>query len=695
MKIAVYTIALNEERHVARWHESAKEADLLLIADTGSTDKTKFIAKSLGITVHEIAVTPWRFDVARNASLALVPEDFDVCIQLDMDETLQPGWRKKVEAAFLAGNNWPIYKHVTSRTAEGEPKTYQHYFKIHPRRGFIWKYPIHEVLISQPGVVFDRQLIDLEVDHIQDQSKSRNSYLDLLEMAVKEEPNDWRMRHYLNREYWYKKDWNKVLSSAYEAMERSNGWDVERASTCMWASEAAHFLNLKKLSIEWADLGIREAPNFYEAWHWRAHLAHLHGDWQTCRESSFKRLELNKQDHHLVKPDVWEWWGYDLMALSSHRLGFNREAVTYGQLSLTFKPDDERLIRNLRFYEAALTKEKSLKHLNHLDSKDKNQIDLQLAFVFDDNYLYPFLIAIYSAALYSDETFSIIVGDAGVNLSDESREIITHTCEKLQINLNWCKISLESSFNRSLGHIAPITIGRLALMDVLPSPFVYVDVDLVFLHGWQKLLSEGDFLSGIVVKAVEDAIPTQLKKEWTSIGTNKAFNSERPYFNAGVLVVNPEVWREFEYSNKWRDLYFDKYDSLGFRFLDQDILNYLLAEKIVILPEQFNFQVTWGMSGQKNCRFPSKTSDLSLPFVLHFIGSAKPWRYSKKSRDSFFASKLTSVGKLDENINTSNIEWMSQYFWIEKLFWQWVQIQEHKFIEILNEIYSRVTKVDY
>ena len=49
MKIAVYTIALNEEKFVERWYESAKDADYLMIADTGSTDKTKRIAKKLGI----------------------------------------------------------------------------------------------------------------------------------------------------------------------------------------------------------------------------------------------------------------------------------------------------------------------------------------------------------------------------------------------------------------------------------------------------------------------------------------------------------------------------------------------------------------------------------------------------------------------------------------------------------------------
>ena len=45
MRIAVYTIALNEEKHVKKWYESAKDADYLLIADTGSTDNTPDIIR--------------------------------------------------------------------------------------------------------------------------------------------------------------------------------------------------------------------------------------------------------------------------------------------------------------------------------------------------------------------------------------------------------------------------------------------------------------------------------------------------------------------------------------------------------------------------------------------------------------------------------------------------------------------------
>jgi glycosyltransferase involved in cell wall biosynthesis len=104
MKIAVYSIALNEHQFVKPWFESAKEADYLLIADTGSTDGTVELAKSLGINVQTILVKPWRFDVARNASIALLPADIDYCIALDMDEVLLPGWKQCLEKALE--NNW-------------------------------------------------------------------------------------------------------------------------------------------------------------------------------------------------------------------------------------------------------------------------------------------------------------------------------------------------------------------------------------------------------------------------------------------------------------------------------------------------------------------------------------------------------------------------------------------------------------
>ena len=87
----VYAIALNEAMHVDRWASSAIDADYRVVADTGSTDDTVERLEQAGVTVHKIAIRPWRFDDARNAGLALVPADADVCVTMDMDEFLEPG----------------------------------------------------------------------------------------------------------------------------------------------------------------------------------------------------------------------------------------------------------------------------------------------------------------------------------------------------------------------------------------------------------------------------------------------------------------------------------------------------------------------------------------------------------------------------------------------------------------------------
>ena len=353
-KIAVYTIALNEEKFVERWYESAKDADLLLIADTGSTDETVKQARRLGIQVEEIKVDPWRFDVARNINLDMIPGDFDICVQLDMDEILPEGWRTKVEEAFHAGNVWPYYRHVTRRRTDGSAHTYQMYFKIHPRHGLRWKYPIHEILVPTHPQRFVRLPIDLEVDHWQDVTKPRSIYRGLLESAVKEEPSDWRMNHYLQREYRYLNLFDEVIKQGTKALKIEGGWDVERASTCMWNAESAYELGFVDWAVEWSEKAIWEAPLFFEPKGLRAHFAYRATDWRNCYHYAIQITNHTRQGHHLVRPHYWDWYMYDLIAISAFHLKKPREAEHFGKLAIEGNPDDERLQNNLRFYEKGL-----------------------------------------------------------------------------------------------------------------------------------------------------------------------------------------------------------------------------------------------------------------------------------------------------------------------------------------------------
>ena len=137
-KICIYAISKNEEQFVARWAASGRDADLLMIADTGSTDNTVEECKKNGITVHEICITPWRFDHARNASIALIPRDMDVCVSLDMDEVMEPGWRDEIERVWEEGTTRLQYYFDWGH---GIKFNYQ---KIHARHGYYWHHPVHE-----------------------------------------------------------------------------------------------------------------------------------------------------------------------------------------------------------------------------------------------------------------------------------------------------------------------------------------------------------------------------------------------------------------------------------------------------------------------------------------------------------------------------------------------------------------------
>jgi glycosyltransferase involved in cell wall biosynthesis len=120
LKVAVYTIALNETAHVERWASSAADADYRIVADTGSTDDTVERLRKAGVTVYRIAVDPWRFDTARNAAMALIPADADVCLTLDMDRYLEPGWRLKLEAAWTQETT-ALYCRVVYRSKVDDP----------------------------------------------------------------------------------------------------------------------------------------------------------------------------------------------------------------------------------------------------------------------------------------------------------------------------------------------------------------------------------------------------------------------------------------------------------------------------------------------------------------------------------------------------------------------------------------------
>lgn len=346
MKVAVYTIAKNEEQFVQRWWESAKEADYIYIADTGSTDKTVKLAKKLGIKVVDISISPWRFDDARNAALAAIPLDADYCIALDMDEILLPGWKEELEKAHSQGWTRPRYKYTWSWTDEGEPGLQYGGDKIHARKGYRWKHPVHEVLVTNNSEEVQGWL-DLEIHHHPDNSKSRGQYLPLLELSVREDPHDDRNAFYFARELFFYNLHEKAAQEFKRYLDLPNAlWGAERARAYRYLAQCE-----PDNAQEWLHKAIDEDPLRREALVDMSMYYYKNKMWEKCYDYAREALDIeSKPLDYLCEEFAWGPLPYDLVSISAYNLGYIKEAITYVQLAIDLDPKNERLINNLKHY---------------------------------------------------------------------------------------------------------------------------------------------------------------------------------------------------------------------------------------------------------------------------------------------------------------------------------------------------------
>lgn len=204
-KICIYAICKNEIANVEQWLNNMSEADYIVVLDTGSTDGTyeKLKSDPRVTRVEQKIFKPWRFDVARNESMKLVPDDANILLCTDFDEVFEPGWGDVIRSNWKPGITRGHYLYAWSHNEKGIPGDVFVYDKMHTR-DYKWIFPVHEVLTPiDPS--FKEYVLDcgdkVYLHHLQDKTKARGNYCDLLKLSVQENPENMHCRMLLAREY--------------------------------------------------------------------------------------------------------------------------------------------------------------------------------------------------------------------------------------------------------------------------------------------------------------------------------------------------------------------------------------------------------------------------------------------------------------------------------------------------------------
>lgn len=349
-KVAVYTIALNEEKHVERWYKSIMDADYILIADTGSTDKTVEIAKSLGINVVNILVKPFRFDTSRNAALAALPADIDYCISLDMDEVLLPGWRKDINSLELLGPNQSAILRSTltwNFRDDGAPGLQYGADRVHSRWGVMWRQPAHEIISTYGDYEENRGWVGFGIHHLPDDTKSRSQYMAMLKMATEESPYSDRNAFYYARELFFYGQYEDAAKEFKRHLGLASAtWKPERAAAlrylamCEPENAEVHLVKAVTTDPSRRESKVALAQEFYRK-----------EDWANCYKWSVEALAIkSKPLDYMCEEFAWDQTPWDLAALGAYNLGKYEEALEYGTKAVELDPKNSRLIANLGYY---------------------------------------------------------------------------------------------------------------------------------------------------------------------------------------------------------------------------------------------------------------------------------------------------------------------------------------------------------
>lgn len=349
MKVAVYTIALNEAPQVERWADSARDADYRIVVDTGSSDGTVDRLVACGVTVHRIAIRPWRFDDARNAALALLPSDVDVCCTMDMDRWLAPDWRPKLDASWTPGTT-ALFCRTVYRASVDDPTPLRGWptKNFHGRWNYRFRRPVHEALFYYGAEEKTASCDDLVMYEVQDPSKpTRRQYLPLMELAHNEDPNDSQICFWLGRELMWASQNDKAIGLLQRYLSLpSSTWADER-------SEAMRLLARlqPEQSIAWLDKARLEAPHRREVWADLAEQFHDKADWNNLFWACSTGIEKShRTGSYLDDANSWGFRLYDLAAIAAWHLNAMDLAVTWGQKALELDPTNGRLKNNLDFF---------------------------------------------------------------------------------------------------------------------------------------------------------------------------------------------------------------------------------------------------------------------------------------------------------------------------------------------------------
>ena len=239
--ISLCMIVKNEEKFLPRCLESVKDyVDEMIIVDTGSTDKTKEIAKSFGAIVfdHE-----WKDDFSEARNVALQKATSDWILQLDADEYFMQGTQSKIpESIEKHQDKKGLLIQITNLVLNGQIGNSHVSPRLFKRAGAQYRGHIHEQIMID-GETIIGEYTDIRIIHsgymeevVKEKGKKIRN-LAILKKELEKDPNNGFHNYNMSNEYLATKKYEKALEYAQRAYQngRNSTYEANCVLNIVWS----------------------------------------------------------------------------------------------------------------------------------------------------------------------------------------------------------------------------------------------------------------------------------------------------------------------------------------------------------------------------------------------------------------------------------------------------------------------------
>jgi glycosyltransferase involved in cell wall biosynthesis len=381
-KFSVVCIMKNESKSLEKCATGLKEflerGGEWFILDTGSTDGSTELARSLGATVVEVGekfITTidaemaqkindrfvvegeepivkegnrlFDFASSRNYATSLAKNDF--ILTLDIDEVYTNFNIDKINGWIDEGYTQFEYQFVFAHDGLGRPVIQFIQSKAFDRRKAHWEGVVHEVL-QGPTKILRVGQEDIYLEHWQlPQGDHRSNYLVGLALDCYNNQKKDRQSHYLAREL----TWTKRPKSAIKEFERHiamMAWGAERAQSMIFMGDCYGQLNQPDQQVKWYSMAYMTDTTRREALIKLAFFFQFHKlHWGVIAYTK-AALEIPWTDYYANDKAMYEHTPHELLYRAYGWVGNIPEAQKHLIECLRWQPGNPIYLRDTQFY---------------------------------------------------------------------------------------------------------------------------------------------------------------------------------------------------------------------------------------------------------------------------------------------------------------------------------------------------------